>query len=159
MTKQKRDNAYYLRVVEKKHPAIYAQYLAGGFKSASAAILAAGVRQRPKQIHALLRAWKKATATERTGFLSSIGATAVGTALSMPASSGPATIADAENRLTSSGRRRIEEIMTGRGIKMGTVMDELGRSRLDASIGNAMNHGHRLKPDLVVALQAWVDMH
>ncbi len=49
--------------------------------------------------------------------------------------------------------------MTGRGIKMGTVMDEVGRKRLDASIGNAIDHDHRFKPDLVAALQAWVDKH
>jgi hypothetical protein len=160
MPSQKRDNDYYLRLVEKRHPAIHAQYLAGHFRSASAAILAAGVRQPPKQLHALLRAWSKASVTERTDFLSRIGATTTGTALSTSASpSGPVVIADTESRLTSQGKRRIEEIMIKRKIKMGTVMNELGRTGLDASIGNAMNHDHRLKPDLVVALQAWVDRH
>jgi hypothetical protein len=55
----------------------------------------------------------------------------------------PTKIADAENRLTSSGRRRIAEITTGCGNKMGTVMDELGRKRLDASIGNAITVSSR----------------
>lgn len=159
MAKQKRDNDYYLSVVEKKHPAVYARYLAGEFRSASAAILAAGVRKPPKQIHALLRAWNKASATERADFLVAIGAVGSGASSPLAPRATPIVIADAENRLTPAGRRRIEEIMARRGIKMGTVMDELGRKRLDASIGNAINHDHHLKPDLVLALQAWVDRH
>lgn len=159
MAKQKRDNTYYLGVVEKKHPAIYARYLAGDFKSAAAAILAAGVRQPPKQIHALMRAWKKATATDRAEFLSIVGARTTGVA-SAPLSTGTLPmITDAEGRLTADGKRQVTEIMARRGIKMGSVMDELGRRRLNASVGRALNQDHRLKSDLAASLQAWVDRH
>lgn len=158
MAKQKRDNAHYLDVLKRKHPAIYADHLAGRFRSASAAFIEAGIRKPPRAIHALMRAWKKASASERADFLSSIGATAAAARTSGP-TSGTVAIADPDSRLTAPGKRRIEEIMTMRGIKMGVVMDELGGVRLDASISRAMNRNHRLKPSLVAALQAWVDRH
>lgn len=159
MAKPKRDNTYYLGVVEKKHPAIYARYLAGEFKSAAAAILAAGVRQPPKQIHALKRAWKNATATERAEFLSIVGLRTSGAASTpLPSHSLP-PITDVEGRLTSDGKHWIIEIMTKRRLTMGLVMEELGQKRLNASVGRAMNQGHRLKSDLAASLQAWVDRH
>lgn len=156
--KQKRDTAYYLDVVERKHPAIHARYLAGDFASASAAILAAGVRKPPKQIHALLRAWKKASASEQLDFLASIGVT---TSTAPPA---PApvfvvgSVADSDRRLTPWGRLRIAEIMDRRGITMKTVMDELGELRLNTSISRAIHRDQRLPLDLLRKLKAWVDL-
>lgn len=155
MAKQKRDNTYYLGVVEKKHPAIYARYLAGEFKSATAAILAAGVRQPPKQIHALKRAWKNAGTAERREFLDWLKATHVKRAA--PTSATPRiSIVTAEGRLTEAARKRFRALFPEDPFPTAIIMKEIGGGAHDTSLGQAIQRSSRLQPALIALLEAWL---
>jgi len=157
---QKRDNDYYLGLLEKAAPAVYAQYRAGHFKSASAAILAGGVRQAPQQIHALLRAWKKASPTERAEFLSKIGASSsAGT--SPAASPAPTSIVTPNRRLTEATKKRLLALYppgSGRydGFPTEKVMTALGLPTHDTSLGMAMRRNTSLQLDLIRELEVWL---
>lgn len=70
----------------------------------------------------------------------------------------PASIA-VDLRLVPAVSARIEEIMAKRHIKPGDVMAELGLSRLDVSVSNAIKHGWRLKPDVITALEKWLEVN
>jgi hypothetical protein len=67
--KANRGNSYYLPRLERDHPEIAARYRAGEFNSATAALREAGLIPPRKPINALLRAWEKASVTERRQFI------------------------------------------------------------------------------------------
>lgn len=152
---QKRDTAYYLEQVEKRHPAVYAQYRAGHFKSAAAAVLAAGVRQPPQQIHALKRAWRKASAAERREFVDWLKAT-------MPRKSAAAplptsiSIATADNRLTEDAKKRFRALFPAGPIESAPIMRAIGQSPHNVSLSGAVLHNETLQPDVIKALEVWL---
>ncbi len=160
MAGRKRDNAYYLGLVERRDPGIFARYRAGDMTAAEA-IRAAGVKTPPKAIHALRRAWKAASAADRTIFAAEVGLVPAG-AVTGPLSTPTAvtvTICNPDGRLTRDGARRIQEIMDKRGITTGGIMKEIGLDPLDASLGQALRHSSRIKQALAEAVQVWVDRH
>ncbi|MCV0394359.1 MAG: hypothetical protein K5872_13405 [Rhizobiaceae bacterium] len=144
-----RDHAYYMSRLEREHPTIFADWKAGKYRSARQALIAAGLRREQTHINTLKAAWKKASRREQTEFLKWVGTST---------STSAAPIVDAERRLLTTTAARIATVMARRGIEMGGVMDEMGFKRRDASLGNAMaNRPTRLRPDVVRALEAWLD--
>lgn len=61
---QKRDKDYYLERLEREHPTIHADYLAGKFPSALKAFEAAGLKKHRSRLQELKNAWQKATIAE-----------------------------------------------------------------------------------------------
>lgn len=71
---------------------------------------------------------------------------------------GPAPPADpVRRRLTLEEIRRLDEIMSARGMRKSQVMDELGFDRRDCSLWMARSCGTAIKPELVAAFERWLD--
>jgi DNA invertase Pin-like site-specific DNA recombinase len=72
----------------------------------------------------------------------------------------PKKFADSDGRLTSEAKSRIEAVMSAKKMKMGAVMKELGYNSLDASVGNALLDGRRIRDQgKLVALESWILKH
>ena len=148
--KQKRDNAYYLGRLEEEHPTIHADFLAGKYDSARAALEAAGLRKPQSPLSSLKSAWAKASVAEKATFLRDIGAIS-------SASPGSSTASiTVGRRLTPAAKLRITTIMDARRIKMGDVMDELGMNRLNPSLGMALSRDTEISAAMIRALEAWL---
>ena len=157
MTKKPgRDNAYYLKVLERDHPVIFDDYRAGGYPTVAKALVAAGLKSQRTPLQEMLNAWKKASTAEQAAFRSAIGATATSTLTpgSVTTSRGPFS---ADRRLQPEAVKVIMEIMTRRGLTAGDVMDEVGRKRLNPSLGLALRQGARMQQDLIDDLEIWVN--
>jgi hypothetical protein len=155
---QKRDNAYYKERLEREHPAIYRDLLAGKYKSDREAFIAAGIRQPRSRLHELKNAWEKATTTEQSDFVGWLsarhGVTTTPASTPVAASArGPVAV---NRRLEGWAKSRIQKIMDRRRMKNRDVMDELGFKRLNASLGRAIARGDKLQPDLIEALEKWL---
>lgn len=163
VSKQKRDNEYYLKRLKNEHPSIYADYQAGKFKNVSQALVAAGLRTPKSGLKALESAWKNATPAERDAFKVMIGCTA-GQAPPAKASPGGAVTSSATAAPAVRGRQGlppalatdVRAIMARRGLKIGDVMREMGRNPLDTSLGMALSRDTSLSDDLLDDLRAWV---
>lgn len=171
-SRPKRDNDYYLQRLRDDFPAIYADYLAGKFKNAAAAIVAAGLRRPKSGLDHLHAAWKKASAPERNTFKVQIGCAGSGTTTgvqtnssSPPAPSSPARASAAgatrihtDGYLSKGAIAHIATVMARRSMKIGDVMAEMGFKKLNPSVGLAMNQGSQIR-DLAVltALETWLN--
>lgn len=154
--KQKRDSAYYEERLNRDFPEIYEDLKAGKYRTLTDAAIAAGLKKPRTRIQELKNAFSKASATEQSAFLGwlasegySISAIPV-----TAAASAPITI---DRRLVPEAKMRIQEIMMKRRLKLGDVMDEMGFRKLNASLGYGMSQGSRLNPDLIAALEKWLD--
>jgi hypothetical protein len=168
MTKrsQKRDNQYYLDRLLNEHPAIFADYQAGKFKSAAEALVVAGLRKPRSQLDVLSSAWTKASPTERDAFKAQIGCVAP-----TPVSVAPAVVsaviapprlaqpAKGKGHLTPTLAADVTAIIARRGLKNGDVMREIGFSHLDASLGRAIARGEQIQNRLISALESWVQQN
>lgn len=150
LKKQKRDNDYYLGRLEKEHPSIHADLLAGKYGSARAALEAAGLRKPTSVLSSLKTAWSKASAAERAAFLRDIGAVPSATSGS---SAAPIAVG---RRLTPAAKLKITTIMDSRNMTMGDVMDELGMKRLNPSLGMALSRDTEISAAMIKALEAWL---
>lgn len=65
---QKRDKAYYLKQLTKRHPEVAAR-VAKGEMTEVAAFDLTGVKPKPKPLVSLRREWRKASAAERKQFI------------------------------------------------------------------------------------------
>lgn len=155
---QKRDNAYYLDRLLQEHPDAHADLMAGKHATVDAALRAAGLKKTRSRLMELRNAWKHATADEQNAFKSDIGCIAppgpVRHPAAHPAAGGPIS---RDRRLEPWAVGRIREIMSVRGIKNGTVMDEIGFKRLNASLGMALDRGTQLQPTMIDALKLWLE--
>ena len=178
----KRDNDYYARRLQRDHPQIWHDFLAGKYKSFAEARRAAGLGGSRTRVQELKNAWHRATSEQRDEFLAFLDAEGITlplagtTSASAPTTaptagsitSAPATgigsIAK-EGRLTREARGRINQIIDRRGLrgrfdepKIGVIMKELSPpfSPHDASLGSALARGTRLKKDMVEALERWM---
>lgn len=61
-----------------------------------------------------------------------------------------------DGRLLPAPKKRIEEIVAKRRLRVGDVMAEMGFPKLNASLGRAFHRGDRLQPHVVAALQKWL---
>lgn len=145
----KRDNAYYLNRMAREHPAAYADYLAGKYPSASAAIIASGLRVPRSRLDELKNAWSKASLNEKRELVRWIKA---GTRPSMPA--GPIAV---DGVLAEWAMEEIRRIAFERNLSSGDLSRELGLKALDASVATALKGGVRLKPTTIEALTKWLN--
>jgi hypothetical protein len=155
----RRDNGYFLERLKSEHPVHYADLVAGRYKNASQAFIAAGLRKARSTLDRLHAAWNVASPAERDSFLISIGVLApLASPSSSPAMPGAAAGVIARNKthLPSALAGQITGIIARRKLKMGIVMKELGRSQLDASLGMALARGTLIQTDLLADLEAWV---
>lgn len=150
MAKSKRDSDYYLKRLETEHPAIFDGWKGGKYSSARKALEAAGLRTPTKALAALKAAWTKASVKDRADFLLWAGP---------PASTRvPTILLDKDRRLTPAAAANVRTIMTRRGMRMGDVMSEMGLSRLNPSLGNALGvRPTRLEPELAKKLGKWIE--
>lgn len=149
---QKRDNDYYLERLEREHPTIHADYLAGRFPSALKAFEAAGLKGRRTRLQELKNAWQKSTPGEQRDFLAWLGvrAPAPSTRVSGP----PMAI---NGRLEAWAVARIDHIIAARRLKMGTVMNELGFKAGNPALGLALNQGFLIRDGMMLdALEKWL---
>lgn len=156
---QKRDNAYYKERLEREHPAIYRDLLAGKYKSDREAFIAAGIRQPRSRLHELKNAWEKATTTEQSDFVAWLSARH-GVTITPASRAAPGTTSGSvavNRRLEDWAKLRIKQIMDRRRMKQGDVMDELGFKRLNASLGRALARGDKLQPEMIDAIEKWLE--
>jgi len=160
---QKRDNQYYLDRLRNEHPAVFADFQAGKFKSAAEALVAAGLRKPRSQLDVLSSAWSKASPTERDTFKAQIGCSAPAPASVVPAvvsaviaPPGQARPAKGKGQLTPALAADVTAIMARRGLKNGDVMREIGFKHLDASLGRALGRGDQVQNRMINALEDWV---
>jgi hypothetical protein len=93
----------------------------------------------------------------RRGLIEALGCS-VTPVLALP--SPPKKFADSDGHLTSEAKARIEAVMNAKKMKMGAVMKELGYNSLDASVGNALHDGRRVRDQgKLVALESWILKH
>ena len=138
----KRDNDYYLQRLKRGWPDLFRE-VQDGHISVAAARRRAGLGGARTRLHELKNAWNHATASERVAFLKWAKASIsppVAPALVAP----PPTAWSAEGRLTERAKRRIEEVMDRRGLLAGTLADELGINRLDASVSRALSRNSKV---------------
>lgn len=156
---QKRDNTYYKERLEREHPAIYRDLVAGKYNSAREAFIAAGLKKPRSPLHELKNAWGKATTAEQRDFLRWLRArykVATAPATSLSTTSARRTV-DVDRRIENWAKVRIREIMDRRRMTHGDVMDELGFKRLNASLARALARGDRIRQEMITPLKDWLD--
>ncbi|MCZ8041670.1 MAG: hypothetical protein O9330_04270 [Beijerinckiaceae bacterium] len=156
MASPKRDHAYFLQLLKKREPAVFARFEAGEFASVAAALIAGGIRAAPKPINVLERAWKNASAADRDAFLVARG---LGPLAPAPVRSASGLYVDPDRRFTALGKLRLTQIMKTRSIKMGVVVTEIGQKVDHPSVGNARSQGTRMQPHVAEAISEWIQRH
>lgn len=146
MPSKKRGSAYYLARLKREHPSIYADYRSGKHTSVRAAATAAGLIQLPTPLTILRREWRKASLAEKRAFIAELKVKAAK----------PAAILTPDRRLLPSIQKRIEHIMTVRGLKMGQVMIEMGCFSRNPALARALR-GDRLGDYVAIPLAKWLD--
>jgi len=150
MVKQKRDRAYYEERLIRDYPVIYADLINGKYQTVTEAAIAAGLKTPRTRLHELKNAWSKSGNSERRDFLAwlaAMGALPTGT---------PQTSITTGRYLLPATAARINQIKTKRGMTTGDIMGEMGFSKLDASLGNALLNGHGLRLKVIEALEKWL---
>ena len=153
--KQKRDNAYYEERLRNEFPTIYADLQAGRHKTTTEAAIAAGLKKSRTRLHELKNAFIKADKVEQTAFMRWLAAQGYTIAPSSTAGTAVSAITF-DGRLLPAPKKRIEEIIAKRRLKIGDVMAEMGFPKLNASLGLALRQSTRLQPDVITALEKWL---
>ena len=152
-----RDNDYYLNRLEREHPVVFGDFQAGKYKTVEQALFDAKIKVKRTRLQELMNAWSKATTAEQHAFRHAIGcATPVAASSTPPVPPVPFSVG---RLLQPAAIASVQAIMARRAIKMGDLMNELGRKRLNASVGMALSQGSMLKQDLIDDLEAWVAKH
>lgn len=147
---QKRDNAYFEDRLREEHPAIHADFQRGVHRTLAEALIVSGLRKPRSRLLELRNAWDKASQFERDEFLRHIAGLAP-----IAATSGvPLVGILAHGRLTSPAIAAIERFMHDRKLRMGDVMDLIGRGSLDASMGMALRRNTTIQPEMAADLEA-----
>ncbi|KAB2759539.1 hypothetical protein F9L00_16840 [Brucella anthropi] len=150
-----RDNVYFEDRLKRDHPTIYADLKAGKYRTVTDAALAAGLKTKRTRLHELKNAWEKASRAEQREFLNWLREDIKSSPPVVP--SGPSTPIAIERKLIPDAAARIRDIMSRRALTMGDVMAEIGFLRLDASVGMALHRGTKLQPEMIAALEKWLD--
>lgn len=153
----RRDNNYYLKLLEAGYPSTFADLQAGKYASPGEAFRAAGLKKPRTRLQELKNAWSKASAAEQKQFddwrtsISGVTPTPAPSAIGLPLQA----IAS-DGRLEPWSRDRIEHIISVRRMRMGQVMDEIGYSRSNGSLGSALRRGWKLDDAMLLALEKWL---
>lgn len=159
MAKKDRSNGYYLRRLEKEHPAIFADLKLGRIKSPAKALQIAGIKRAPGPLSVLKREWGKASPKDRVEFLKWARAriassTPTSVAVSGASASTPSFL---DCRCTAEGKERIELVMMKRKLRTGQIMSEIGFNPLDTSLATALGLRSRISPAMIVELETWLE--
>lgn len=152
--KTARDNDYYRDFLRRKHPDVFRDLQAGKYKTVAEALKVAGVKKVRTPLQEMLNAWKKATLVEQEAFRLKV--CIVGPGLTSAAAATSARPFAVNGRLEPSSVTLIQDVMAKRRMLIGDIMHELGRKRLNPSLGMAMNRGSRLQQDFVDDLEVWL---
>ncbi|WP_421566335.1 hypothetical protein [Ochrobactrum sp. EDr1-4] len=152
-----RDNAYYEDRLKRDFPIIYADLQAGKYRSITDAALAAGLKTKRTRLHEMKNAWEKASSHERRDFVSWLHSEHGIIAQHAPTLNGMPPPIAVGRRLLPWAKSRIEAIMLIRGMKMGHVMREIGAKPLNNSVSGALFNNTTLKPEILTALELWLD--
>lgn len=148
----KRDSKYYSERLESEHPEIFSRLKSGEFASVREAAIEAGIVKAPSPLIVLRREWKKANRSERDAFLAHIGIGSVPPAPGVPISSP----LDDKMRLTAEARVQIKAILARRGITGCDAAYEMGQSRYNASIGQALINNYRITKIPAHKIADWI---
>ena len=176
----KRDNEYFERRLQQKHPQTYSDWKAGKFSSLTEARHSVGMGKRRTRLQELVNGWEKATAQERADFLDHLRKQGVQLANTAAAAAAP-TASPAGGgakggsglgyqvtiggKLTQQAKNRILEIINRRELfgsyhspRYGVIMQELNPpfKPQNMALAQAIRHGTRLKLDMVRALEQWL---
>lgn len=155
MPKQKRDNAYYLKRLQKDRPDLYRDVQDGRLTVARARRLA-GLGGSRTRLHELRNAWLRASPEERSEFLHWMGAIEPSSGSVLP----PPHAETAWSRdltLSDWASRHVIEVMHRRNLTPGSLADELGIKRLNVSVMSAVQRGTKVNSSLVrEALDKWL---
>ncbi|WP_331372502.1 hypothetical protein [Sinorhizobium chiapasense] len=162
MAKKKPDNAHDLQRLRSEFPDVHGAFLAGRIPSLRKALVIAGMKPERTRLGKLKNSWAKATDNERDAFLRWLAAS--GALSTMAAhSSAPSPSASAAEAPIASGRyllpstiAEIEAIMAKRRLRPDDVMQEIGFSADDRSLGHALARGASLRLAVIAALEAWL---
>jgi hypothetical protein len=150
--KVKRDNKYYLQRMKKDAPNVYADYLAGKYKSVREARRVAGLLAESSPLQLLKTAWKKADATQRKQFFA-------WTRSGLPTPSKIRSLFDPDGRLTNAGKTELKRTLKDHGMDISNLMSAIGRSRLDPSMSLALIRGYRVSPHTRKLVDHWFAKH
>ncbi|TCA21430.1 hypothetical protein [Rhizobium leguminosarum] len=152
---QKRDNAYYEERLKNEFPTIYADLKAGKYKTVTDAAIAVGLKKPRTRLHELKNAFGKASKSQQADFLSWLRGQGF-SIISSPSRSTLSLVVAIDGRLVPAAKKRIEEIIAKRSLRIGDVMAEMGFPKLNASLGRALHRGDRLQPHVIAALDKWL---
>lgn len=156
-SKTVRNNDYYLDRLEREHPAVFRDYQDGKHTTVEKALVVAGIKTKRTRLQEMLNAWARATPAEQDAFRRAIACSApVATSTAPPTATAPFAV---DRKLEPGAIAAVQAIMVRRSLTMGSVMVELGRKRLNPSVGMAMNQGTQLDRDVIDDLEAWVKKH
>lgn len=151
----KRDNAYFMQALKKKHMHLVVEILAGRMTVSQARKLA-GMGGKRTRLHELKNAWGKATDAERHEFLKwareGLPVPTPTAAVARPRE--PAFSAD--RRMMPWAKTRILEIMDRRRLTSSNLAVELGLRPLDFSVMKAVRRDSKVKDETVTAVTDWL---
>ncbi|MGB3877371.1 MAG: hypothetical protein WA980_16095 [Shinella zoogloeoides] len=153
--KQVRNSAYYEERLIRDHPEIYADLVGGKYQTITEAAMVAGLKKPRTRLHELKNAWTKASNLEQEEFLAWLTTIGALPPVSSNVGARPASISSGRYLLPATVAR-INHIKTKRGMTTGDTMGEMGFSKLDASLGNALLNGHGLRLKVIEALEKWL---
>ena len=148
-----RNNSYWMARFKRDHRTLYDGVKAGEITVRQARQVA-GLLRLPSKLDALKRAWKMASESDRKAF---DGWRKIGAKLPVARRTVPLEL-DSEGKFTDMTCRRIRAILAANGNKMGLLMEELGYTRLNGSLGNAISRRQRStpSPDLLRRVGKWL---
>ena len=151
---KKRDAAYYRGRLRREDPAIYADLMAGRIPSVRRAAAKAGLIHLPTRLDALKREWAGATAIERAAFEAWASSEEAPLPSSTTAARGPLTGRDGHLTLTTISQ--IEGIIARRALMMGNVKIEMGLSRYDPRLNQALKRSEPPAKEVLNAMEMWL---
>jgi hypothetical protein len=151
----KRDSAYYEGRLRRDRPAIWKAYKAGAHKSVREACIAAGFIRPPGRLGVLKREWRRATPAERRQFLewAKTGSHEAGKKVPTPS---PRPIADADGCLSPHVVAFLKTWIGAHRYKAAWIMQDIGLSRSDYTLNQAIFGGTRLREAVIPKLAKWL---
>jgi len=142
-----RDSAYYIKRLEKEHPALYAEVRSKKL-TVHAACAKAGLIRLPSRLDALKREWRGASAKEQVEFVKWLKAGA-------PAIKA-APVADAAGRLTPAARAFLRDWVTKNKSRPGRILKAIGFKGFDWTLSAAIKRGDPLRSEVIPKLADWL---
>ena len=147
----KRNSTYYRKRLEREHPAIYRDLVAGRYRSVRQAAAAAGLIHLPTRLQNLKREWNRASSAERREFVTWLKST-----LRSALPSGK-VVATPDGKLISRARAFLLDWLRRNGARPGRIMKAIGFSNYDSRLAQALDSGKPLPKDVLDPLSRWME--